>query len=192
MTQARRPEMPPKRDQPGLIDYWPPWEKDDYIFSKTAKDLVDKRLRACPRCREDRSCESHPEARDPEARRTLEWIICTEFLCGELDCPACREGSTCGLHWRAEIQDQLRDVFLVVGQVLLTTECTIFPYQDGYGLRKNRRWVLVSRHRIAYVKDPDDVDAYAVWLRELAYERVNMVRWLECTGEAPALPCAWG
>lgn len=42
------------------------------------------------------------------------------------------------------------------------------------------------------MKDPDEVDACAVWLRELAYERVNMIRWFECTGEAPALPRAWG
>lgn len=188
-SDGRLKDLPPA-DLPGLIDYWPKWEKEEYLFARAITRLVDSVLQSCAACRKGQSCKAHPGVRDADDRCELERNLRIEYCCREIECSKCKEGSTCQWHWRGAYQDHLRGLFAVVGEVHLETDCSLFPFREGYGLGKNRRYVLIGRYRIGYVNDPHEIKHYELEPDEVGREMEKMIRWLNCSEAQETSPRA--
>ncbi len=182
MTTDRkdRPQPDTLKDRlPGLIDFWPKWEKNCYLMTRYASDMIRETTSVCPECREDRFCADHLEASHPESRRELERQIVITFCAREITCPRCQAGSTCPGHWRQGIRHLLAEVFPTVLEVAEETGANLFPHYDGYGLSKDRRAVLCWGTYVKYMIGSRVPDKYELAIGDLPREASKMKKWLD-------------
>lgn len=164
---------------PDLIDFWPKWEKNCYLMTQAASDMVESTVTACQGCREGQYCSEHVEASDPELRCDLERQLMIWFCAGEITCASCADGSDCQSHWRQGVRHVLAGIFPTVLEVAEASGARFFPHYAGYGLSKGRKAVLCWGTYVQYMSGARVKDKYELMIGDLPRETSKMREWLD-------------